>query len=53
MSKYFVPFWKEVYYIRKEFAPREANSFLIEFALFQKGIGVREDNQEVTKIASL
>ena len=46
----FDPFWKGVYYIRKEFAPRGSKFFPYIGGPFQKGINMQESKQGVTKI---
>ena len=37
----------------KNLLPRGANSFLLGYAPFQKGVGVPERKQEITKVVSL
>ena len=49
VQKVYVPFWKGMYSIRKEFAPKGSNSFLTKYTNLQKGIGDEDSKQEVTK----
>ena len=46
----FDPFWKGVYSKRKEFGA--ANSFLLEYTPFQKGLFEQECKWKVTKVVS-
>ena len=45
MSDFFSSLLKGVYSKRKEFAPRGANSFLLEQTHFQKGLRLQEGEQ--------
>ena len=54
VSKYFVSlFWKGVYSKRKEFASFGRKTFLLEYTLFQKGLGVLGNKQEDTKLSPM
>ena len=48
----FVPFWKGVHSIKKEFAPRGSKFFPYRVDPFPKEFGVQWSKQEVTKVVS-
>ena len=52
-KKFLLPTDKRSTLKGKNLLPLGANSFLLEWTLFQKGLGEQECKQEVTKVVSL
>ena len=52
-QKWFYSLLKRIYYNRKEFFPLSANSFLLDGAPFQTGLGLHGLKQEVKVISLL